>query len=90
VDATRVISRVEYDCESNRMVGFILPCGDAGLPLTDSFLETTFEAIEALKVNRCLSWPTACVCGTMCPGIPPICLGCVGINNVFTATDVLK
>ena len=45
-DATRIISRVEYDRESNRMVGFILPCDDEGLHLADSFLATTFEVIE--------------------------------------------
>ena len=32
-DATRVISRVEYDSETNRLVGFVLPCNSDGLPL---------------------------------------------------------
>ena len=45
-DATCIIARVEYDHETNRMVGFVLPCDDAGLPLTDSFLATSFETIE--------------------------------------------
>lgn len=45
-DATRIIARVEYDHQSNRMVGFVLPCDDEGLPLMDSFLATSFETIE--------------------------------------------
>ena len=30
-DATRLVSRVEYDNETNRLVGFVLPCNDKGL-----------------------------------------------------------
>ena len=37
-DATRVISRIEYDIETNRLVGFLLPCDSNGLPVADSFL----------------------------------------------------
>ena len=32
-DATRVISRIDYDCETDRCVGFILPLGSNGLPI---------------------------------------------------------
>ena len=39
-DATRITARVEYDYETNRMVGFVLPCDDKGLPLANSFLAT--------------------------------------------------
>lgn len=45
-DATRVIARIEYDNQTNRLVGFVLPCDNNGLPLTDSFLATSFESIE--------------------------------------------
>ena len=45
-DATRIIARVEYNKETDRMVGFVLPCNEDGLPLIDSYLATSFEAIE--------------------------------------------
>ena len=45
-DATRVISRVDYDVETNRLVGFVLPCDRDGLPNVDSFLAISFEAIK--------------------------------------------
>ena len=45
-DATRIITRIDYDSESDRLVGFVLPCNDQGLPLVDSFLATTFESIQ--------------------------------------------
>ena len=47
-DATRVIGRVDYDSETNRCVGFVLPLDDHGLPLVDSFLATSFAAIEKM------------------------------------------
>ena len=42
-DATRVIRKVQYDAETNKPVGFMLPCDEDGLPLCDSFMATTFE-----------------------------------------------
>ena len=45
-DATRIITRIDYDSELDRLVGFVLPCNDQGLPLVDSFLATTFESIQ--------------------------------------------
>ena len=47
-DATRVIARVEYDSETDRCVGFVLPVNESGLPKVDSFLAVSFEAIEKM------------------------------------------
>ena len=47
-DATRVRSRVEYDSETDRYVGFVLPVNQYGLPDDDSFLAISFEAIERM------------------------------------------
>ena len=41
-DAT-VVQRVQYDPETNKMVSFVLPCTEEGLPKTDSFLATSFD-----------------------------------------------
>ena len=45
-DATRIIGRIEYDCDSDKLVGFVLPCNDKGIPLCNFFMATTFESIE--------------------------------------------
>ena len=37
-DATRLVSRVEYDSETDKLVGFVLPIDDIRLPLCDSFM----------------------------------------------------
>ena len=41
-NTTCIVARVEYNQENDSMVGFVLPCNEDGLPLTDSF----FEVIE--------------------------------------------
>ena len=41
-DATRVIRKVQYDAEINKLVGFVLPCDEDGLPLCNSFMATAF------------------------------------------------
>ena len=45
-DPTSVIARVEYDSETDRLVGFVLPCNNRGLPLTEAFLAVSFKAIK--------------------------------------------
>ena len=45
-DAMRVIARANYDYESNRVVGFVLPCDSNGLPKVDTYLATSFAAVE--------------------------------------------
>jgi len=34
-DATLVVSRVEYDGKTDKLVGFVLPCNDEGVPICD-------------------------------------------------------
>ena len=49
------VSRVEYDKEMDRLVGFVLPSddNDKGLPLSDSFMAVSFQAIEnSFKVGK--------------------------------------
>ena len=64
-DATRITARVEYDKETDRMVGFILPFNEDGLPLPDSYLATSFEAIEYC-FNSCQVSSMLPVCGSVC------------------------
>ena len=48
-DATRIICRVEYDSKTNRCVGFVFPL-KGGLPVIDSFLAISFNAIYRKNV----------------------------------------
>ena len=73
------------------MVGFVLPCSEDGLPLTDSFLATSFEVIEqCFRTCEISKFAYVYVAQCVSPTVPAYCLACMGTNNSFTATDVLK
>lgn len=47
-DATRVVSWVEYDSQTNKCVGFVLPINEQGIPTDDSYVAMSYEAIEGV------------------------------------------
>lgn len=79
-DATRVISRIEYDSESDKLVGFVLPCDEDGLPICDSFMATASLAKYAFVY---MVQPRTIE-------VPPFCLACIGTDNKFNAEMVMK
>ena len=88
-DATRVIARVDYDPETDRCVGFVLPVDKNGLPMIDSFQATSFSAIESMfKNNSVAKYAYVYMVQSLCQNIPPFCLACIGTNNKFTAENV--
>ena len=90
-DATRVIARVEYDNQTNRLVGFVLPCDKDGLPITDSFLATSFDSIEkAFDTSVVSKYGFVYMAQALCTRVPSFCLGCFGTDNKFTTEHVLK
>ena len=90
-DATRVIGRADYDYETDRVVGFVLPCNDAGLPLSDTFLATSFGAIEKMfATNELAKYAYAYVAQPVSLNAPAFCIACIGSNNRFKTDDVLQ
>jgi len=89
-DATRVIARIDYDNETDRCVGFVLPVDKNGLPITDSFLATTFEVIENMFSQAAIAkYAYVYMAQPLFHNAPPFCLCCMGTDNKFTAEDVL-
>ena len=90
-DATRVIGRVDYDSETNRCVGFVLPLDDHGLPLVDSFLATSFAAIEKSFSSATIAkYAYIYMAQPLGAVVPPFCLACLGTDQRFTAQHVLQ
>lgn len=50
-DATRLISCIDYDNETDRLVGFVLPCDDNRLPLPNSYIAAYFESTKKSFTN---------------------------------------
>ena len=82
---------MEYDNETNRLVGFVLPCDDKGLPIVDTFIALSFESIEeSFKVANVAKYAFVYMAQPLSEGIPAFCLACMGTDNKFTAHHVLK
>jgi hypothetical protein len=90
-DATRVISRVEYDCETDRRVGFVLPLNNCtGLPKLDFFLAVSFKAIEEMFTkNQMAKYAYVYMATPLAVDAPSFCLACFGTDNKFTAEHVM-
>jgi len=90
-DATRVIAWAQYDNETDKVVGFVLPCDANGLPVVDSFMATSFSAIETMfKNNTIAKFAYVYMAQAMSLRVPAFCLACLGTDNRFNADDVLK
>ena len=89
-DATRVISRVEYDSKTDRCVGFVLPSNEEGLPIVNAYLATSFERIEEM-FKGCIvaKYAYVYIAKPLDNHSPPFCLGCMGTDNKFNAQNVL-
>lgn len=69
----------------------VLPCNDAGLPLTDTFQATSFAAIERMFAsNELAKYAYAYGAQPVRLNVPAFCFACMGSNNRFTAEDVLQ
>ena len=89
-DATRVISRVEYDSKTNRCVGFVLPLNKNGLPEIDSFLALSFEGIENMFTNHTKAkYAYVYMAQPLDKNVPAFWLACFGTDNKFTAEHIV-
>ena len=89
-DATRVVGRVEYDCATDRCVGFVLPLNNDGLPVIDAFVAVSFPAMENMfrKVSVA-KYAYVYMAQPLWQNVPPFCLACFGTDNKFCAKDLL-
>ena len=86
-DATGVVSRIDYDGNSDSIVGFVLPLNEKSLPEHDYFKATSFERIEQMFT---MSRKSTNAYIYMALNVPPFCLAVIGTDNCFDATVILK
>ena len=69
---------------------FVLPLNDNGLPLVDSFLAVSFNAMEDMFRSAAKAkYAYVYMAQSLCLTAPPICLACIGSDNKFTAQHVM-
>ena len=89
-DATRVVGRVDYDSETDRCVGFVLPLNEHSLPIVDSFIAVSFPVMEKMFHNHTIAkYAYIYMAQPLCITVPPVCLACLGIDNKFDAENVM-
>lgn len=82
---------MDYDNETDRLVGFVFPCTKNGLPRTDSFVALSFESMkEAFHDCEIAKYAFVYMAQPLTQGVPAFCLACLGTNNKFTAEHVLR
>lgn len=89
-DASRIVSRIEYDDESDKMVGFVLPVDDKFVFVTDTFYAYTFEWIEKMFGTAAKSsYAYLYMAQPLASHVPPFCLCLFGTKNKFDTKAVL-
>ena len=84
-DATRVIAWIEYDNETNRLVGFVLPCDSDGLPQCNTFTEDCLQSIEnPFRMGTLAKYAFVYMAQTFPQGFPAFCLAYLGTGNKFS------
>ena len=90
-DATRLVARVDYNPETNRLVGFVLPEGEDSLPSIDAHVAISFQSIEdSFKSSKISKYALVYIAQPLSPGVPAFPLACIGTDNKFTADILLK
>lgn len=85
------MGRIEYDSETDRCVGFVLPLDQNGLPKGGSFLAVSFSAIEAMFQNNPIAkLAYIYMVQPLCSNFPPFCLACIGTDNKFNTMNVMQ
>lgn len=89
-DGTRITGKIEYDTNSNKLVGFVMPLID-GCPKTDTFMATSArEIINHFETGIKSDYAYAIMAQPLSPSAPSFCLSIFGTDNRFTYEDVLK
>jgi len=88
-DATRIITRVEYDSSNDQCVGFVLPIRD-GMIQCRAYEATSFDTITEMFKTRPLSkFAYVYVAQPLSDEVPSFCLARIGTDNKFDYQSIL-
>lgn len=89
-DATRIVSRIQYDVATNQLVGSVLPMNaENAIPICWSFIATSAEEMERIfQNNKVASYLYVIVAQTPVLNQPPFCLQIFGWDNCLLGDQV--
>ncbi|KAG4072027.1 hypothetical protein HA402_008468 [Bradysia odoriphaga] len=93
-DGTRCTAKISYDPKTNQLVGFALPLGSNGMPITSSFPARNVQEIYRHFTNSLNFISSTSYVQMAQPteptGATPFCLMMYATDNKFTALDVYR
>lgn len=90
-DATRVTGKVQYDCKTNQLVGFVLPTNENSMPICHSFPATSADIMKKhFDKNKISTLLYTFIAQPIEKNPASFCLCLFGTDNSFTCDDVLK
>lgn len=90
-DGSRIVDRVQYDSKSNQLIGFVLPIGENGMPITGTYEARNADEIMdhftkdkpiSSYVNIVMAQPIHTT------AVSPFCLLLFGSDNKYSKYDV--
>ena len=90
-DATRLIGRVDYDKETDKLVGFVLPSNKEGVPLSDSFIAVSFDFVQdTFLTSEIGKYVLVYMAQPLEENVPAYCLMCTATDNRYNAELIIK
>lgn len=96
-DATRITDRIQYDRETNQLVGFVLTIGENGMPVTGqkkaisaAAMEKCFYDVETGKEKKRSTYLNVVMAQPSVSGIPPFCLLLFGSDTKYNSAQIKK
>lgn len=96
-DATRITNRIQYDPRTNQLVGFVLPLGENGMPITGSNkarsaaeMEKCFYDVTTSQEKNRASYLNVIMAQPLVTGTPAFCLLLFGTDAKYTSADIAK
>lgn len=89
-DATGISGRIQYDKQSDQLIGFVLPMDQNSMPISSSFKATSAKEIESSFENGKVSTLLyTFMAQTLKKGSPSFCFNIFGTDNSFIFKDSL-
>lgn len=89
-DFTRITGKIEYDVNTNKVVGFVMPLVN-GLPKRNAFLAKTAKDIEGYVQNSTKAdYAHVIMAQPLGNNSPSFCVAVFGTDNKFTYEDVIQ
>lgn len=90
-DASGIVSKIEFDPQTNQMIGIVLPMDSStGMPTAFTYLARNAEEIELNMRQNKSTLVYVVMAQPLVKNVPPFILQLFGTNNKFKTSQVLQ